>query len=313
MRVQTFCGLFLLGFLFLFQPLAVAAQEERQSENFYTAGTTQTVIFDRFPALPECDLRGRLDNFLVTQHGNPAAKGYIIFYRGADDLPAQQTDVFAERLLNMYSNHVRFRRFPQERVITIDGGFRSARMTELWFVPPGGEIPQPSDTVEKPEQPKNRALLVESNYLELAGAVISEPEETIEETEVQPENVRNQETKNEVAETQTEAETKPEIEFFDWTSSYFAELLKRDKSVKGRVIFYLDETGYDLTKARAIVERGMQTLAKEAETNLNGVKIVFGGYRENTEVEFWIIPRGAKKPKPTPQERKIKEESKTEN
>jgi hypothetical protein len=310
MRLQTFGGLFLLIFLFLFP---AARAQEQQAENLYAEGTTQTAIFDRFPALPECDLRGRLDNFLVALRDNPSAKGYMIFYRGADEAPAQQTDVFAGRVLNLYANHVRFRRFPPERIITIDGGFRATRMTELWFVPPSGEIPQPSDTVEKPEQPKNKALMVESNYLELTGAEMPEPEESAEETGVQQEAVENQEAKNEVAEIESEAETEPQEEFFEWTSGYFAELLNNDKSVKGRVIFYLDETEYDLAKARAIVERGMRKSAKETETDLSRVKIIFGGYRESPEIEFWAVPRGAKKPKPTPQKRKIKEELGNEN
>jgi hypothetical protein len=310
MRFQTFGGLFLLIFLFLFP---AARAQEQQAENSYAEGTTRTAIFDRFPALTECDLRGRLDSFLVALRDNPAAKGYIIFYRGADEAPAQQTDVFAVRVLNLYANHVRLRRFPPERVFTLDGGFRATSMTELWFVPPGGEMPKPSDTIEKPAQPKNKALLVESNIMELPGAEIPEPEESGEETESQQETVENREAKNEVAETETEAETEPEVEFFEWTSGYFAELLKTDKSVKGRVIFYLDETVYDLAKARAIVERGMRNLAKESETDLSRVKIIFGGYRESPEIEFWAVPRGAKKPKPTPEERKSSEELKSEN
>jgi hypothetical protein len=302
MRFQIFCALFLPGFLFLFQ--AVAAQE--QPEKPYVPGTTKTSILDRFPPLPECDLRGRLDNFLLALRDNPGAKGYIIFYRGASELPAWQTDAFAERVLYMYSTHVRLRRFPRESVVLIDGGFRSSRMTELWFMPPGGEVPQPSETVEKPVTEKNKALLVESNYLELAGAVIPEPEEVSEET------VGNQETKTEITENQAGEEIEPE-EFFEWTSVYFAEALKKDKSAKGRVIFYADETEYDLTKAREIVERGLLDLSKNTEVNLSRVKIVFGGYRENPEIEFWIIPRGTKKPKPTPQQRKSSEELRVEN
>jgi hypothetical protein len=309
MRVQIFCGLFLLSFLVLFQ--AVAAQEQ-QSENFYIAGTTKPAIYDRFSTLPECDLRGRLDNFLVTLRDNPGAKGYIIFYRGVDELPGQQTDAFAERVLNLYANHVRLRRFPQERVILIDGGFRSSRMTELWFTPPGGEAPQPSETVEKPVPEKNKALLIESSYLDLAGAEIPEPEELSEETEIREEIVETQETDAELTDNQDGEETEPE-ELFGWTSGYFAKALKEDKSARGRVIFYADETTYDLAKAREIVESGMSDLAKKAEVNLSRVKIVFGGYRELPEIEFWIIPRGSKKPKPTPQQRKVTEEIKTEN
>lgn len=323
MRFQTFGGLFLLIFLFLFQTAAVVAQE--QIENPESPEITQTTKFDDFGPVGDCDLGARLDNFLIALRNYPAAKGYIIFYRGADELPAQQTDEFAGRVLSMYSNHLRFRRFPPERVTTIDGGFRSERVTELWLVPPGGEIPQPSDTVEKPEQPKNKALLIERNYLELAGAEIPEPEESVEETEtevvwdgtVEPVAPFKSSETNTEKENQTgaeiEEETAPEEEFFEWTSGYFANILKEDKSARGRVIFYADETVYDLTKARAIVEKGMQNLAKETELDLRRVKIIFGGYREAPEVEFWIVPRGAKKPKPEPQERKIKEEIETEN
>ncbi|HEX8250597.1 MAG TPA: hypothetical protein VF599_20655, partial [Pyrinomonadaceae bacterium] len=178
--------------------------------------------------------------------------------------------------------------------------------------------------------------MVQRNYLDLNEASLPPPEEEIsEETEtqeVQEETVENQDVKTETVENpdiktetettesqtettqnQAEEETTPEEEIFVWTSAYFAETLNQDKSARGRVIYYADETEYDLTKAREIVEKGMRDLAEKTNLNLSRVKIVFGGYRETPEVEFWIVPRGAKKPKPTPQERKIEEESKTVN
>ncbi|HLM03229.1 MAG TPA: hypothetical protein VK400_19405 [Pyrinomonadaceae bacterium] len=315
MRIQTFSALCLLAFLFLFQAHA-AAQE--QVENSQAPRITQTTKFDEFGPVGDCDLGGRLDNLLVALRDNPAAKGYIIFYRGADDEPAMQDKRFAVGILTLYANHLRLRRFPKEGIEMADGGFRASRMTELWFVPPGGEIPQPSGTVEKPEQPKNKALMVERNYLDLSEAALPPPEEeAVPETdtqEVQQETVENQDASAETeTETQTEAEIVPEEEFFEWTSVYFAETLNQDKSARGRVIYYADEAEYDLTKASEVIERGMRDLAEKTNLDLSRVKIVFGGYRESSEVEFWIVPRGAKKPKPTPQERKIKEEIKTEN
>lgn len=330
MRIQTICVLFLSAFLFLFQ--SAAAQE--QVENSPPSEITQTTKFDEFGPVGDCDLSARLDNFFIALRNYPEAKGYILFYRGADDEPAFQTDSAAVRTLTMYANHIRMRRFPKDRIEMADGGFRASRMTELWLIPPGGEIPQPSDTVEKPVPPKNKALMVQKNYLDLNKAEFPPEEEAVEETETQEvqeenvENVENQDVKTETetvqtetenqteSENQTEAETEPEIEpeeeFFEWTSGYFAEALNEDKSARGRVIYYADETVYDLTKAREIVEKGMRDLAERTNLNLSRVKIVFGGYREYTEVEFWIVPRGAKKPQPTPQERKVTEEIETE-
>jgi len=309
MRFQIFCATVLLSFLFLFP---VSAQEQIQTSD--STENTQTKIFDRFPAVSDCDMRGRLDNFLVGLRDNPSVTGYIIFYRGADELPAQQTDAFATKILNLYSNHIRLRRFPnaKERIILIDGGFRSSSMTELWFMPPGGETPQPSETIEKTETPKNEAYLLESNYLELAGAEIPKPEEVIEETEteVQEETIENQDlaAQTEIAANQIEEELQSQEEIFEWTSSYFADALRENKSARGRVIFYTDETEYDLKKVREIIDKGLQDLAKKEDIDLSRVKIVFGGYRQDSQIEFWLVPRGAKKPKPKPQEKKITEE-----
>lgn len=318
MRIQTFALVFLLGFLFLFQ-LNAAAQDDERIASSQPPELTQTSKFDEFGLVGDCDLSARLDNFLIALRNYPEAKGYIIFYRGADDEAVLQTDIYADKVLLMYRNHLRFRRFPGDRIEFIDGGFRAARVTVLWLAPPGGEIPQPSETVEKPEQPKNKAWLAQRNFLELMDAAIPPPEEeeeeAVEETEtqeVEQETVENQDVTTETetrdaeteTETQTETEIVPEEEIFEWTSAYFADTLNQDKSVKGRVIYYADEEVYDLAKAREIVEKGMREFAEKTNLNLSRVKIVFGGYREYPAVEFWIVPRGAKKPTPTPEERK---------
>ncbi|MDI1240667.1 MAG: hypothetical protein PSX80_01940 [bacterium] len=95
----------------------------------------QPILVDEFGALPNDDIRGRLDLFFAELSNNPNNQGYIINY----GTPAQIAT--RERLIR---NHITFRGFDASRITLVNGGDTGAgATTKLYRVPPGADNPTP--------------------------------------------------------------------------------------------------------------------------------------------------------------------------
>lgn len=307
MRLQIiFAALILLGFSFS-GAAQDAVSDQQPEQNKYR----ETRLFDEFGATSHCDLGARIQNLYIEVSQNSGTRGYIIIYRGADTLPAQQTEAAAQRNLNRVKDQIAFLNLNAELIELVDGGLRKNNTiwNEVWIVPKGGAIPQPTQTVEKSKLPTDKAFKVDQSYFSIYDAQIEKPDlEAPEETETPV--VETPEPAEEVSEIQTEEisetetdEYSEETDPYDWISDYFAEQLRGDKNFKGVVIFYADETEYDLAKLRANIDEGMRKSSEKSTVDLSGVKVVFGGYRASSVIEFWIVPPGAKEPTPTPEEK----------
>jgi len=96
----------------------------------------------------------RLDAFMIELQNDPTAQGFIFAYGGragrADD--AEKAAAKAENYL------VSKRGLDAFRLLIIDGGLREQLTVELWIVPSGADMPEPTPTVKpgdtKPTRPK---------------------------------------------------------------------------------------------------------------------------------------------------------------
>ena len=64
-----------------------------------------------------------------------------------------------------------------------------------------------------------------------------------------------------------------------------------------------------MAKLKRFVEEGRDRIAKAANLRPAQIKVMFGGFREWPQIEYWIVSKGAKAPVPTPEERPANEES----
>ncbi|HEV8591064.1 MAG TPA: hypothetical protein VGQ55_03105, partial [Pyrinomonadaceae bacterium] len=90
------------------------------------------------------DRNARLDNFAIQLQNEPDARGYVIAYGGRKSLPGVAAKSSAAS--KTYLGDIRGIEY--DRIVTLDGGYREAPMTELWIVPRGSTPPQASPTVE---------------------------------------------------------------------------------------------------------------------------------------------------------------------
>jgi hypothetical protein len=259
---------------------------------------------DEFGRVGDCDMSGRLDNFLVTLQNNSTLKGVIITYHGTDALPAN----YGFPIDQMYRNYIRFRNFDASRIEFIEGGFRTLQTTELWVVPASAEMPKPSETVPKPTLPSDQTFLydrntIESNFFEelyfyadylyeyLLPSVKAEreAENLAREEEWKSDSLDESQTIDEEIEIeQPKTPEEIEAEKFSWLSEKFGEVIKNQKNSSGVIIFYADDQLYDIARLQTFIDEGRDRIGK-----------------------FWIMSKNGAFPTPTPEERPIEEDEDT--
>jgi len=111
-----------------------------------------TRAFDQFGDIKCEDEYARLDNFAIQLQNEPEAKGVIIFYGGKTfrgKLPKKGGAEARAARLKPYL--VERRGIPSERVVIINGGYAEAWRAEIWIVPAGATMPDPSGTIPAEE------------------------------------------------------------------------------------------------------------------------------------------------------------------
>ena len=322
--------IYLLRALFLILAFTGAGSVVAQDEQ---APSTEPVLVDEFGRVGDCDFGGRIDAFLAELSQKPGYQGYIIDYKSVAELPGDR-DSFSREL--HISNHIRMRNFDASRITIVRGGYRSDIATELWAVPPGVKEPEPTRTVPEPTTPEGETLLyatrhldlyeyeatpnefVLASYLEKESARYAELNAPDAETESSDTGGEDSSANTEVAEeepatTDERTEEQKEEDRFAWANGALAKHAATRKGSRGVIIFYADDQQYDIGKLTSFIERGRDLLVTRAEIDRGRITVVFGGYRDTPEVEFWFVPAKGKDPIPKPAERPVEQPDEAEN
>lgn len=292
-----------------------------QTEDFETTETQQTIKIIEFGLTGDCEIGAVVDSVYIELLNRKNSRAYVIAYRGTEDLPSRQSDEFLQEQFNWMRRPMAFRKYDNSLVIFVDGGFRKSDSfeAEVWLVPQEGIVPKPTETVEKPKLPKNKTFLADKDRFNsvIYSAQIIDQEFETEPQEInsdvsETENVEETETEsNESEETETESdsiaseeETQEDLAF----SKYFGDSLQKDSTLKGTIIYYADAEDYDLGKAQLLMQEELQKFAAKFEIDSNRITLVYGGYRNDDVIEYWIVPKGAKEPQPKPEVKKIEVE-----
>lgn len=287
---------------------------------------------DEFGRLGHCDLNARVQNFFLELNNTPSATGYIIVYNGKDTLPADREPGLMEKRIR---DEIVFGRFDSSRVTFIRGGFREENFTQLFVVPNGAPAPEPSDTIPVSDAPEGETYLYDKNgvfngfyedspqvdflsdfILPSVQAKIEAEEKARLDEEERQAALEGEPIQNDAGVEEESFEVEPptaeqiEEAKFAWTNERFGDLIKNKKDSSGVLIFYADDAYYDVGKLQNFIEEGKRKIAAAAEISAAKINVVYGGYRESIETEFWLVPKNGKPPAPRPEERKIEE---TEN
>lgn len=293
MRIQI-C--FLIVLLSLFSSI-VSGQNVSNNSDSNLTNIKQTTKFDNFGDISEKEFAPKLKKFISLLRKNDnllrkndSLQGYVVFYNSFNDSPFKQTTYFARRKTQTYSMYLS-NAYDPARITYIFGGLREKITTELWLVPVGGERPQIINSGELAKGERYKLERLGTERISFNEAKLKE--------EVK-ENEDSDDTESEL-ELETESNSK------DFAKE-LVEVLSRDKTWRAVLIFYADEDEYDIQKSRQIIESLLQPYVKTSSLDLNRVKIIFGGYRANPEIESWVVNKNGIEPEPMPDE-KIEEEN----
>jgi hypothetical protein len=262
--------------------------------------------FDEYGLVGECDEGARLDNFAIHLLKAPTTKGYIIGYDGRETLPAR----VGFRHLRALDYLVNSRGVDPNRLVAINGGFREAAATELWVAPQSAPAPEPSETIvvkrESGQAFKYNEAYPETTYIphiefyyELENAADAGNESTVAEEEVEPPPSLPVEQSAPAQETSVDDKDEPENPDYLWASKNYAQAVEAENGI-AYVIYYAQHEDCHLFQLQQVIEGGQNLLVKKYGVKEERIKTVFGGYRESTIIEMWVVPPGASHPMPTP-------------
>ncbi|HEV8140149.1 MAG TPA: hypothetical protein VGP81_10295 [Pyrinomonadaceae bacterium] len=237
--------------------------------------------FDEFGDIQSSDLKARLDNFAVQLSNEPTTKGFIVTYRSRRDLPGLSNSL----AIRSKEYLVNARGFAADRIATVDGGEADCLAQELWIVPPGTAPKPRADAYQRyfPDVDSPRKIDEFGYDLRLPNKRTAS---------VYP----------------TEA---------DYLET-FANELRRQKTALAYIVGYahyskkrqlIGDENYDVyyetridppKSLRSRLNFEKQTLVRSYGISPNRIRLVNGGYRKWRTLEFWIVPRGAHPPVPTP-------------
>lgn len=277
---------FIAGLLFGLLFTNSFAQVEETDAGAAPPKDEAAVKFGEFGDIPKKEYAPILEEFSnVLRRGNRA--GYVIYYPSVNESPFRQSSFYNGRKKAVYAGLInRHCGIDIPRLLFIDGPSLSSLKVELWLVPPGGAPPPVQNGPADPRSPGVMPEFITGEPIDLDEALIKKEKKTGEEEE---------------EETDSPYE---DYEFFrvrrDPADISF-NFLKRIKNSSGILFFYLDDSVYDVSKARQILERKMRET--DGPEIYSRVRIIFGGYRAEPEVERWEVIRGGIEPEPLPDER----------
>ncbi|HEX8291733.1 MAG TPA: hypothetical protein VF570_08265 [Pyrinomonadaceae bacterium] len=226
-------------------------------------------LIDKFGEIQWSDLMARLDNFAVELQTFPDTRGLVVAYAARRKFPGWPV----RRAHSAVTYLTASRGLDAARLSAVNGGLRDETEFELWVVPPGAESPvKPYDVMF--------SMAGEKGPLAFDRFAVAEEED-------------------EYSVSAYGLEPSP-----DSADAYqfFAEVLRRDPSLRGCVIGYAPGRR-SLAASRRIAGRAKLTIAKAHAVDVARVAAVGGGRREYKMIELWLVPPGAPLPKPTPAER----------
>ena len=96
-----------------------------------------------------------------------------------------------------------------------------------------------------------------------------------------------------------------------WISSSFGRFLRDHPKHTGVLYYYTEEETVDMNLLRSVVEAGRDRMAAEAGIDKQRIVVAYGGYMPAHIIHYWIKAPNSEFPKPSPAERPVTTENKS--
>ena len=268
---------------------------------------------------------------------------YVIAYKGADALPADRDyNHVAKRIREA----IAIQNQNAGQFEMIDGGFRETDGAEFFFVQAGNRPPLPSNTVPAPKPSEGTVLWAKTTLNEESSpieefvnrAVVYRDLEGDEDLDGRPSipdlpttqpnpnptgplttiptELENQIVFATNVLVETDNSEKPPLTAeeldairYSWTNKKFVPAIAKSKNAHGVMIYYADDLFYDTSRLEPFIAAGRDRIAKAANLDPDRIQIIFGGYRGQPQVEYWLVPANGNQPIPKPEDRDSSEPS----
>ena len=303
---------------------AVAAQDRNKCPS--NASREEAEKIDEFSHIDDGELYINVAVLFERLKDAPSGTyAYVIAYKGADSLPADgDRNHVAERIREA----IAIQKQNGTPFEMIDGGFRETDGAEFFFVQAGKRPPLPSNTVPAPKTPRgtvlwaktalneesspieefvNRAVVFRNMPEDYDGPTLPEIEETQTDPtgplKTIPPELENQIVFATNVFVETDNSEKPPLTAdeldairYSWTNKKFAPAIAKSKMSRGVMIYYADDQYYDISRLEPFITAGRDRIAKAAGLDPNRIEVIFGGYRGQVQVEYWLVPYGGTLP-----------------
>jgi len=268
---------------------------------------------------------------------------YVIAYKGADALPADRN---INHVANRIREAIAIQNQNAAQFEMIDGGFRKTDGAEFFFVQSGTKPPLPSNTVPTPKTPRGTVLWAKNILTEESSPIEEFVNRAIVYRDLEDDDTDGRPFIPDLAETQPNPspsvpETAPQPEIwklglfipeltfqknnsqekppltaeeleairFNWTNKKFAPAVAKTKGAYGIMIYYADDQFYDISRLEPFITAARDRMAYAAGIFPESIQIIFGGYRGQPQVEYWLVPTDGTRPIPKPENRDSSEPS----
>lgn len=278
--------LFIVGLLFGLLFTNSFAQVEEAAADATPPKDEAAVKFAEFGDIPKKEAEPILEEFSdILRNGEKV--GYFVYYGSFNETPFKQGIYFNNRKKSRYADLLIRGCAEDMRLRFIDGPLLRSMKVELWLAVPGGARPLLQDGHVAPA-PGVMPLFISGEPIDLKEALIQKEKKN----EPEPEEDFPADSQLEGYDFIRDKRDPADISF---------NFLKRIKNSSGILIYYLDDSVYVAAKARQILERKMRET--DDPVIFSRVRIIFGGYRAEPEVERWEVIRGGIEPEPVPDQK----------
>lgn len=227
-------------------------------------------LIDEFGKLCSEELMARYDSFLGQLQNDPSAEGHIVFY-GNRSTEGKNLK-FVGYLKEFYPT---VRGFDKTRILLTRGENQNEMKTQFWLVPAGAIPP-------KPEAIFTEEKIASTKQYDKSWADFNKWSGSLD--------------------IYSDGFLDLGCEFSPNTGG-FAKTLLANRELKGYLIVYT-EFGKGVGRGNRIASFAVKNLIKNHQVPRNRLKTIYGGNRQEPEIEFWFVPKNDQPPSLTPDKKR---------
>ena len=229
------------------------------SQAAFSQKETQAILFDEFGEVCYEDFSARYDSFANALQNDPASNAFIVFNGNKSREGANLN--FVKALLN-YA--VIQRGLDKSRIVIFRGENLDKAKTQFWLVPAGANTPETGTAF------KNEKISATSRF-DSSWADFYKSEGKLD---IYQDGFHNL-----------------GCDFLPNTAE-FSKVLLADENLTGYLVIY----GNKKSRAERVVKFAADDLVKNYKVPRKRLKTVYGGKREEPQIEFWFVPKNDKPP-----------------